>query len=138
MYSISKTFSFCYGHRLVGDHSKCRHLHGHSGNATIVLEYPQLDHRGMVVHFDELKQTIGHWIEENFDHTMILAENDPIRTLLEEKGEKLKIIPVPPTAENLARMIFEQTEGLGYPVVRVDFWESSTSMASFKKSSASS
>lgn len=133
MYTVSKTFSFCYGHRLLGDKGKCRHLHGHSARVVIILEGKDLDSQGMVCHFDRLKETVGAWIAENLDHMMILCEGDPLIVALGKLGECFKTVPFDPTAENIARMIFEIAEGQGLPVKRVEVWESETAKASFER-----
>ena len=77
MFSISKSFSFCYGHRLLGDKGKCRHFHGHTARIVILLAAEILDDHGMVYHFDRLKETIGTWIDEKLDHAMLLSKKDP-------------------------------------------------------------
>ena len=135
MYSIAKSFSFCYGHRLLDDASKCRHLHGHTGRATVVLTTRKLDDRGMVAHFDELKRTVGTWIEKEIDHTMLLFESDPMFEAMRRANEKVIALPFHPTAENLARMIFEKVRSFGFPVVRVELWESETAKASYEEGS---
>lgn len=129
VYKVSKTFSFCYGHRLLNDSGKCRNLHGHSARATFVLGSDGLDEMGMVCHFDRLKETVGKWISETLDHTMILAEDDPIAATLKEAGERIYSIKGNPTAENLACMFLEIASGFGLPVISVEVWESDTSKA---------
>jgi 6-pyruvoyltetrahydropterin/6-carboxytetrahydropterin synthase len=51
--------------------------------------------------------------------------------LLREAREDFLALPFNPTAENLARMVFERLRAEGLPVVRVRFWETDTSVASF-------
>ena len=131
MYTVSKTFSFCYGHRLVGEHTKCRHLHGHTAKVTISLRQEKLDEKGMVVHFAKLKETIGKWIDDEIDHTMLLSENDPIKEMLAKSGERFLLLPFSPTAENLARYIFEKTKEFGFPVEQVELWESENAKAMY-------
>lgn len=133
MFTISKTFSFCYGHRLMNDRGKCRHLHGHSARATFVLDGASVDERGMLLHFDRMKETVGKWIEENLDHTLLLAEADPAAKALAAAGEIFRPLPENPTAENIARMLFAKAEDFGLPVRRVEVWESETAMAAFGK-----
>lgn len=132
MYSISKIFTFCYGHRLLKDEGKCGHLHGHTAKTTLVLEGDELDRRGMVFHFDRLKETMGAWIEENLDHTLLLSKDDPVIKALEKTGERFRTMSANPTAENIARMIFDAASELGLPVARVELWESETSKATYE------
>lgn len=129
MFSVSKSFSFCYGHRLLGDKGKCRHLHGHTAKVTISLGTETLDDKGMVYHFDQLKQTIGKWIEENLDHSMLLAKNDPALETLRGIGERVFVMDQNPTAENIAKLIHDQARSHGLPAKCVEIWESDTAKA---------
>lgn len=131
MFRISRQIDFCYGHRLLNYEGKCRHLHGHNGRAAITLEAPALDDRGMVLDFSEIKQVLTRWIDEHLDHRMILHRRDPLAPVLEEMGEPLYLIDANPTAENIARLIFEFTAEQGYPVVEVRFWETPRCQAAY-------
>lgn len=132
MYTISKSFSFCYGHRLLNDKGRCRHLHGHTAKAQFILGNDKLDKHGMVFHFDRLKETIGKWIEENFDHTLLLSEEDPMVKLLGKAGERFHTFPFNPTAENIARILFEKATEFGLPIIKVEVWESESAKASYE------
>jgi 6-pyruvoyltetrahydropterin/6-carboxytetrahydropterin synthase len=129
MYTVTKMFSFCYGHRLVGDEGKCRHLHGHTSKASFTLGSKNLDGNGMVLHFDRLKETIGRWISENLDHTLLIKRDDPIAGMLRENGERFCEMDGNPTAENIAAMLFDQAKKFELPILRVEVWESETSKA---------
>lgn len=131
MYSVSKTFSFCYGHRLLNDPGKCARIHGHSAKVTITLESEGLDEAGMVCHFNVLKEKVGAWIESTLDHRMILCRDDTLAKLLREANEDFVEVDFNPTAENLAKMIFDRATEVGLEVARVDVWESPTSKATF-------
>ena len=132
MYSVSKTFSFCYGHRLLNDHGKCRHLHGHTARVTLTLGGDKLDEKGMVFHFDCLKETMGAWIEKNLDHTLLLSKNDPVIDALKQTGERFYELPTNPTAENIARLLFDVAKKQGIPIAKVEMWESETSRATYE------
>ena len=99
MYRVTREIRFCYGHRLLHYDGKCRHLHGHNGRAVIVLEGPELDARGMLVDFGEIKQHVQKWIDDNLDHTMLLGRDDPLLPLLQERGERVYIMEANPTNE---------------------------------------
>src|SRR3989338_7952142 len=129
MYNITKTFSFCYGHRLYKDPGKCGHLHGHTGRAEITLFGKELDDLGMLKNFDDLKASIGKWIDENIDHCMLLNRTDPLVSVLKDAGEKLYLLNGNPTAENLAHLIFNVAREKRLPVKSVTFWESPTANA---------
>jgi 6-pyruvoyltetrahydropterin/6-carboxytetrahydropterin synthase len=131
MFRVSRQIDFCYGHRLLDYEGKCRHLHGHNGRAVITLETSGLDDRGMVLDFSEIKRVVARWIDEHLDHRMILHREDPLARVLAEHGEPLYLIDTNPTAENIARLIFEVTAEQGFPVVEVRFWETPRCRASY-------
>jgi 6-pyruvoyltetrahydropterin/6-carboxytetrahydropterin synthase len=131
MYRVSREIAFCYGHRLLNYDGKCQHLHGHNGRAVIVLEAPGLDARGMLVDFVEIKQKVQRWIDENLDHNMLLCRRDPILPVLQERGERVYVMEENPTAENIARLIFEHAHREGLPVVEVTVWETEKCHAAY-------
>jgi 6-pyruvoyltetrahydropterin/6-carboxytetrahydropterin synthase len=123
MFTVSREIDFCYGHRLLNYAGKCRHLHGHNGRLIITLEAEQLDEQGMVLDFSEIKRVVAGWIDANLDHRMILNRIDPAVAALEAMNEPLYLMDVNPTAENIARLIFEVAREKGFPVVDVRLWE---------------
>jgi 6-pyruvoyltetrahydropterin/6-carboxytetrahydropterin synthase len=132
MFRVSQEIDFCYGHRLLNYSGKCRHLHGHNGRAVIVLEGDELDARGMLVDFSDIKSSLRQWIEDELDHRMILCRADPALPLLEQLREPLYVIDQNPTAENIARLIFEHARSQGFPVVEVTLWETVRSSATYR------
>lgn len=87
-FTIDKTFSFCYGHRVWSQRlnpeycekndyqCKCRHLHGHEGLAHVFLEATDLE-RGMVTDFKHLGW-LKDFINTYVDHKFIIDTNDPM------------------------------------------------------------
>ncbi len=132
MYQVTREIDFCYGHRLLNYEGKCRHLHGHNGRAVITIESPRLDERGMVLDFSDIKQAVSRWINENLDHRMILHRDDPAVAALSELGEPLYLIDVNPTAENIAKLIFDVTAEHGFPVVETRLWETPRCFATYR------
>ena len=133
MYRVTREIDFCYGHRLLNYEGKCRHLHGHNGRAVIVLEAQSLDARGMLVDFVEIKRKVQRWIDENLDHNMLLCRDDPILPVLIEQGERVFVMDENPTAENIARLIFDHTADEGLPVVEVILWETEKCHAAYSR-----
>jgi 6-pyruvoyltetrahydropterin/6-carboxytetrahydropterin synthase len=123
MYRVTREIEFCYGHRLLNYDGKCRHLHGHNGRAVIALEAPALDGRGMLVDFNDIKHKVQRWIDDHLDHTMLLCRDDPILPILQAHGERVFVMDANPTAENIARLIFDRAVEVGLPVVEVLLWE---------------
>ena len=132
MYRISKSVSFCYGHRLLNYNGKCAHLHGHNARAVITLESVSLDACGMVEDFSVVKRLVREWLDSEIDHTLLLHKDDPVLPVLQAAGERVKVTEENPTAENIARMIFDYVAGKGFPVTAVSLWETETSCASYR------
>jgi 6-pyruvoyltetrahydropterin/6-carboxytetrahydropterin synthase len=123
MFRVSRQIDFCYGHRLLAYPGKCRHLHGHNGRALITIQASDLDERGMVLDFSEIKRTVSRWIGQHLDHRTLLHRDDPLAPLLQEAGEPVFLMSVNPTAENIARLIGQVAADQGLRVVEVRLWE---------------
>ncbi len=136
MFKVTKEIHFCYGHRLLNYNGKCRNLHGHNGKAVITLETPELDALGMVIDFSEIKRVIGKWIDETLDHKMILHRDDPIIPELRRLGEPIVLFDTNPTAENIAKVIYERAVETGLPVTEVTLWETENSFATYRPGTA--
>lgn len=132
MFKVTRTIHFCYGHRLLNYQGKCRYLHGHNGKVEIELSSKKLDRRGMVRDFNEIKQSIQSWIDANLDHKMVLCTRDPALPLLRKLHEPVFAIEENPTAEHLARRIYEETKRRGFPVTSVRLWETDHSFATYQ------
>ncbi len=85
MYQSTKT----YGHeiglscafRQHKAHSHCRLIHGYALGVKFVFEADLLDNCGWVVDFGGLK-SLRRMLEDTFDHTLLVAEDDPQKDLL--------------------------------------------------------
>ena len=131
-FRVTREIDFCYGHRLLDYAGKCRYLHGHNGTAIITIEAEALDHRGMVLDFSDIKRVVAGWIDENLDHRMILQRRDPVVETLQGMGEPLFLLDVNPTAENIAKLIFDFTKEHGFPIVECQLWETPRCVASYR------
>jgi len=132
MFQVTRQIDFCYGHRLLNYDGKCKHLHGHNGRAIITIEAEKLDDRGMVMDFSDIKKDVSTWIDDNMDHRMILCESDPVVEILKGLGEPMFLMELNPTAENIAKAIFDYTISQSFPVVEVSLWETPNCFATFK------
>ena len=83
----------------------------------------------MVCDFSDIKRVMKTWIDEKLDHKMILRQDDPLVPVLEELGEPVYRIEVNPTAENIARLLYEQAVEAGLPISKVTLWETVDSFA---------
>ncbi|MCG3111231.1 MAG: 6-carboxytetrahydropterin synthase [Candidatus Manganitrophus sp.] len=134
MYKVTREIHFCYGHRLLNYSGKCRHLHGHNGKVEIELFSEKLNDLGMVRDFEEIKQVVQVWIDDNLDHNMILCRRDPLIPALEERKERYFLIDENPTAEAISKLIYDYAVSQKLPVSEVRLWETPKSFASYRES----
>ncbi len=132
MFRVSREIDFCYGHRLLNYDGKCKYLHGHNGRAVIVIEAAELDSRGMVMDFSDIKRVVSAWIDEHLDHRMLLHRDDPAVPILAKMGEPMHLMDVNPTAENIARLIYEVAASHQFPVVETRLWETPRCYATYR------
>jgi 6-pyruvoyltetrahydropterin/6-carboxytetrahydropterin synthase len=133
MYKVTREIEFCYGHRLLNYDGKCRFLHGHNGKAVIVLAANSLDSRGMLVDFTEIKKRVQRWIDDHIDHNMLLCKDDPLLPVLQANGERVFVMEENPTAENIAKLIYERARAAGLPIAEVTLWETAHCHASYSR-----
>lgn len=130
-FRITKQIDFCYGHRLLDYVGKCANLHGHNGRAEIEIASLTLDSRGMVVDFGLVKDAMKSWVDEHLDHRMLLRQDDPLIAILERMGEAAFTMAANPTAENIARVIYDAGRDAGLAVSLVRLWETPDSWACY-------
>lgn len=133
MHKIVKRLHFCYGHRLMDYDGKCRHPHGHNGVLEIELASTQLDQRGMVVDFGEVKDRLVTFIDCELDHRMLLRHDDPLVKALQALGEQPYLMDENPTAENIARLVFKEAQVRKLPIVAVRLWETHDAFAEYRE-----
>lgn len=105
--SAVRIIKFDAGHRVCQHESKCRNLHGHEYHAHIYVRSRNLDSVGRIVDFSVVKEKIGDWIDQFWDHNMILWKNDPDLNVLSkcERVKEVFVMDHNPTAENMARLL---------------------------------
>lgn len=96
------------GHRVYGHDGKCQHLHGHSYIIHFYCSSTELDAIGMVVDFGIIKSTLCQWLDDNYDHSMLIWEKDPLANEIKKLDSKVQIVPYNPTAENIAQHLLTQ------------------------------
>lgn len=131
VYAVTKRIDFCYGHRLIAHQGLCRHPHGHNAIAEIEVRADRLDSSGMVIDFGEIKAVVKGWIDRELDHRMILRADDPLVAALRGLGEPVYVVDTDPTAERIARLLFDVAREHGLAVSRVTLWETPTSFATY-------
>lgn len=107
MYTISKEFHFSASHILDGlpNGHPCGRLHGHNYRIIIALQSDALNDVGFVRDFGELK-AFKSFIDTTLDHRHL---ND--------------VLPMQPSAEHIARWLYEQAKPLYPELHSVTVWE---------------
>lgn len=139
MYQIKTQYHFDAAHFLKDHPGACRYLHGHRWLVTATLACSRLsdaqDEKGMIVDFKRFKSALKK-ICADFDHCFIYEKNSlKSRTIAALKEEDFQLCEVPfrPTAENLARAIFDRLDEI-FPVYSVEVFETPTQSAVYQKS----
>lgn len=133
--TVSRYHDISCGHRVVGHEGKCRFLHGHNYRIHFECTAPDVDAVGRVIDFSVIKSKLCMWIENNWDHQMLLWEADPLLGIvyrLETDDDEMNSamdqsfcsVPFNPTAENMAAYLLEEIgperlAGTGVTLTRV-------------------
>jgi 6-pyruvoyltetrahydropterin/6-carboxytetrahydropterin synthase len=96
MFEVSVEHTFAAAHALRNYHGKCENVHGHNYKVQVRVIGPELDETGMLVDFVELKRLLRGAVER-LDH-QFLNEIEPFDE-------------VNPSAENIARYLYEEISG---------------------------
>ncbi len=112
---IRKLFTFENAHVVRGCSSvKCRSsVHGHSYKVELLFESNFLDNGQMVYDFGLMKQNMKALIE-SFDHAIALwnGDNDEYIQDMQKHSQRWVLLPVSPSAEQFARVIFVMIDKL--------------------------
>ena len=116
---ITRRLEFDAGHRIPDHKSQCRHLHGHryvieitlSGN---VIQKSGDAANGMVMDFSQVKDLAKAHLVDAWDHAFLAFAGDTaiVDFLNGLPDHKTVILDRVPTAENLARIAFEQLDAV--------------------------
>lgn len=135
MYQLTTEHSFDSAHFLAGYDGKCGNLHGHRWRVLLTVQSETLredrQQKGMCVDFAELKKDLRTELDA-LDHVLII-EQDSLResTMKALQEEKFQVVEMPfrPTAENFARYFYELFTLKGYPVAKVEVYETPNNSA---------
>ena len=90
-------------------HSHCSLLHGYSIGVKVIFECESLDERNWVMDFGGLKE-FKKWLEHMFDHTLLIAEDDPHKDLflnLPQDTASIRLVPAV-GCERFAEMAYNE------------------------------
>lgn len=131
MFKVFKEMHFCYAHRLLGYPGKCAQLHGHNSRVRVEFSGLSLDEEGILIDFNQIRILVNSFLDEELDHKTILWEKDPLVAVLKNAGEKVYCMKNQPSAENMAKLIFEYVKEKKLPISSVKVWETPTSCAEY-------
>lgn len=135
MYQLTTEHSFDSAHFLAGYDGKCGNLHGHCWRVLLTVQSETLredrQQKGMCVDFAELKKDLRTELDA-LDHVLII-EQGSLResTMKAMQEEQFQVVEMPfrPTAENFARYFYELFTLKGYPVAKVEVYETPNNSA---------
>ena len=94
-YGHNEGLSCCF-RQWRADHSHCRYLHGYALAFRFVFATKTLDGNNWCLDFGGL-QPLKLWLKSMFDHTLLVAEDDPelklFRTLESKKLVQIRVLP---------------------------------------------
>ncbi|MFR4747275.1 MAG: 6-pyruvoyl trahydropterin synthase family protein [Clostridium sp.] len=135
MYQLTTEHSFDSAHFLAGYDGKCGNLHGHRWRVLLTVQSETLredrQQKGMCVDFAELKKDLRTELDA-LDHVLIIEQGSlresTMKALQEEKFQVVEM-PFRPTAEDFARYFYELFTLKGYPVAKVEVYETPNNSA---------
>lgn len=135
MYQLTTEHSFDSAHFLAGYDGKCGNLHGHRWRVLLTVQSETLredqQQKGMCVDFAELKKDLRTELDA-LDHVLIIEQGSlresTMKALQEEKFQVVEM-PFRPTAENFARYFYELFTLKGYPLAKVEVYETPNNSA---------
>lgn len=79
-------------------------LHGHRYVIEVTAQSKALNEMGMVVDFGLIKERVKSWVDDNFDHNVILSHKDHMlgAEITRFTNQKIYYLHANPTAENIA------------------------------------
>ena len=139
MYYLRTEQCFDSAHFLKGYLGKCSNIHGHRWKVIVEISGESLKRegtqRGMVMDFDDIKKMLNRICDE-LDHSLIIEyESLKVETMKALLGEGFKIVQLPfiPTAENFAKYFFDSIKSEGFPVHRVEVYETPNNFAAYEE-----
>lgn len=139
MYYIKTEAAFDSAHFLKGYDGKCSNLHGHRWRVVAYLKAEELktdeQNRGMVEDFGDIKAALKELCDE-LDHCFIYEEGSlREETVKALDAEDFRFVRVAfrPTAENLAKYIFDVLGRQGFAMHRVEVYETPDNCATYEE-----
>lgn len=132
---VTKTVRFDAAHILTNHAGLCKNLHGHTYRVDVSVAQTDAD-ADMVIDFKELKRIATEAICDRFDHAFIyntksIGEQE-IAAVVGKHGMRTVAIPFRSTAENLARLFYEELKPKIPELSAIKVWETADSNAEYR------
>ena len=126
MIDIQKKYHFYAGHRNKEAGVKCGRLHGHTYDVIVHIKPDKLVN-GIGILFSDIDSKIESIIKE-YDHYLLLNENDSLCEVLEMANEPFIKLPFDTSAENMAIWLFTRIKTeTGLPITKIELAETKSS-----------
>jgi len=123
---IQKKYHFYSAHRNKEAGVKCGRLHGHTYDVIVHLK-PNEIINGIGILFSEIDSKIEPIIKE-YDHYLLLNENDSLCEVLELANEEFIKLPFDTSAENMAIWLFARIKNeTKLPIIKIELAETKSS-----------
>jgi 6-pyruvoyltetrahydropterin/6-carboxytetrahydropterin synthase len=108
--TCTRRLEFDAAHRVMQHEGKCRFVHGHRYVIEASFASKKLDDLGRVVDFGIIKELLGGWIDQNWDHTLVLWDKDEAlgNAIKGQTKQHIYYMPSNPTAENMAEHLLTE------------------------------
>ncbi len=142
MFYASKKFKMETAHVLDSSYMKCcQQIHGHSVVVEVSISAEELNEDGMVMDFKLLKEICGVAFVDEMDHAFLMSQRTT-NILISKYGHHvvsevypgLVVVPYNPTAENIAKDIYDRLSGSfprGVNLEEVMYWETESASVSY-------
>lgn len=133
VFTVERYHDFCFAHRVRDIDPKCGRIHGHNARATFYVTPTEMSSfvsgdATVVLEFGDIKRLLCDWLEDNWDHRMLVAYDDPDLERLRAIDPSIVELPFQPSTEMLAGYLLnivgpQQLAGLACELVKVRFEE---------------
>lgn len=141
MFIIKNEIEFDAAHYLSGYNGKCGKIHGHRYKLIAKIQSHSLKEsgsdRGMVEDFSFIKEALQE-IHDCFDHKIIIEDDETGKKLINRLGDMAEIfdyilVPYRPTAEEMARDIYNRIKAKGIGIYEVELYETPSNSCIYKE-----
>ena len=138
MTTVTKTVKFDAAHVLTNHQGLCKNLHGHTYRVAVSVAQSSKGEGGdMVIDFKDLKALAEEVVCDRFDHAFIYNTQSPgeceIAAVVERNGMRTVALPFRSTAENLARLFYNDLKARLPDLSSVTVWETADSCAEYRE-----